>query len=96
MSTASLTSKGQITLPISIRKKLRLNTGDQVVFIEREDGEITVKAKKGNLMDLKGSLRWTGKPATIEEMDEAIASHVAEDDARIVREYALLSERGRK
>lgn len=96
MSTASLTSKGQITLPISIRKKLRLNTGDQVVFIEREDGEITVKAKKGNLMDLRGSLNWTGKPATIEEMDEAIASHLAEDDARIVREYACLSERGRK
>ena len=96
MATASLTSKGQITLPISVRKTLRLNPGDQVVFIEREDGEITVKAKKGNLMDLRGSLNWTGKPATIEEMDEAIASHVAEDDARIVREYALLSERGRK
>ena len=94
MATASLTSKGQITLPISVRKKLRLNTGDQVVFIEREDGEITVKAKKGNLMDLRGSLKWTGKPATIEEMDEAIANHLAEDDARIVKEYARFTERG--
>jgi AbrB family looped-hinge helix DNA binding protein len=94
MATASLTSKGQITLPISVRKKLRLNAGDQVVFIEREDGEITVKAKKGNLMDLRGSLKWTGKQATIEEMDEAIASHLAEDDARIVKEYARFTERG--
>ena len=96
MPTASVTSKGQITLPISVRKKLRLNAGDRVVFIEREDGEITVKAKKGNIMDLCGSLKWTGKPATIEEMDDAIASRLAEDDARIVKEYARLSERGGK
>jgi AbrB family looped-hinge helix DNA binding protein len=95
MATSSLTSKGQITLPISIRKKLRLNTGDQVVFIEREDGEITVRAKKGNLMDLRGSLKWTGKPATIEEMNEAVARHLAEDDARIVEEYRRFTERGK-
>lgn len=94
MATASLTSKGQITLPISVRRKLRLNAGDQVIFIEREGGEIVVRAKKGNLMDLRGSLKWTGKPATIEEMHETIASHLAEDDARIVREYARLTERG--
>jgi|HubBroStandDraft_1064217.scaffolds.fasta_scaffold07571_3 antitoxin PrlF len=95
MATASVTSKGQITLPISVRKKLRLNTGDQVVFIEREDGEITVKAKKGNLMDLHGSLKWTGKPATIEEMNEAVGRHLAEDDARIVEEYRRFAERGK-
>jgi len=95
MATSSLTSKGQITLPISIRKKLRLNTGDQVVFSEREDGEITVRAKKGNLMDLRGSLKWTGKPATIEEMNEAVARHLAEDDARIVEEYRRFTERGK-
>jgi antitoxin PrlF len=95
MATSSLTSKGQITLPISIRRKLRLNTGDQVVFIEREDGEIIVRAKKGDLMDLRGSLRWTGKPATIEEMNEAVARHLAEDDARIVEEYRRFTERGK-
>jgi antitoxin PrlF len=96
MATASLTSKGQITLPISIRKKLRLNAGDQVEFIEREDGEITVKAKKGDVMRLYGSLQWSGTPVTLEEMDEAIARHLAEDDARIVREYAKRSEHGSK
>lgn len=94
MATASVTSKGQITLPISIRKKLHLKTGDQVVFVETEGGEITVRAKKGNIMDLCGSLKWTGKPVAVEEMDEAIASHLAEDDARIMKEYARLDVRG--
>lgn len=88
MSTASLTSKGQITVPIEVRKKLGLKTGDRVVFIEQEDGAFVVKAKTGNIMDLYGSLKWSGTPATVEEMNDAIATHLAEDDARIVREYA--------
>jgi len=39
MELAKLTSKGQITIPIEIRKKLRLKEGDKVFFIE-EDGKI--------------------------------------------------------
>ena len=37
MEIAKLSSKGQITLPVSIRRKLRLNTGDQIV-IQEENG----------------------------------------------------------
>ena len=37
MEIAKLTSKGQITLPIAVRKKLKLKTGDQVV-IQEENG----------------------------------------------------------
>jgi AbrB family looped-hinge helix DNA binding protein len=40
MELAKLTSKGQITIPIEIRKKLKLKEGDKVFFIE-EDGKIT-------------------------------------------------------
>ena len=39
MELAKLTSKGQITIPIEIRKKLRLKEGDKVFFSE-EDGKI--------------------------------------------------------
>ena len=97
MATSSVTSKGQITLPISVRRKLRLNSGDLVEFVEREDGEFTVKAKKGNLMDFYGFMKWTGRPITIKEMHDAIADHLGEDDARIKREYnAYLAQRGDK
>jgi AbrB family looped-hinge helix DNA binding protein len=39
MELAKLTSKGQITIPQEIRKKLNLKQGDKVIFYE-EDGKI--------------------------------------------------------
>jgi antitoxin PrlF len=39
MEISRITSKGQITIPVDIRKKLNLKTGDKVVFIE-EGGKI--------------------------------------------------------
>jgi antitoxin PrlF len=42
MDLAKVTSKGQITVPSEIRKKLRLRTGDKVVFTE-EDGKIVFR-----------------------------------------------------
>ncbi len=39
---ATLTSKGQITIPSSVRKALKLNTGDQVVFEFDETGDAPV------------------------------------------------------
>jgi AbrB family looped-hinge helix DNA binding protein len=73
MATAAVTSKGQITIPLEVRKKLGLKPGDRVRFIEAENGEFIFKAKTGSIMDLKGCVPWTGKPVTIEEMNETIA-----------------------
>jgi antitoxin PrlF len=73
MATAALTSKGQITIPIEVREDLGLKTGDRVAFLKSENGEYILKAKKGSLMNLKGCVKWTGKPVTIEEMNETIA-----------------------
>ena len=54
MEIAKLTSKGQLTLPISIRRQLGLDSGDKVAFVEK-DGEymlvnisrLTVQPQKG-------------------------------------------------
>jgi antitoxin PrlF len=73
MTTAAVTSKGQITIPIEVRVKLGIKPGDRVLFIENEKGEVILKPKRGSLMDVRGMLKWTGKPATIEEMNEVIA-----------------------
>ena len=73
MATAAVTSKGQITIPIEVRKKLGLKPGDRVRFIEGEHGEFVLKPKAGSIKDLEGCFRWTGKPVTIEEMNETIA-----------------------
>ena len=72
MATAAVTSKGQITIPAEVRKKLGLKPGDRVRFVESETGEFIMKPKTGSIMDLRGCVKWTGKPVTIEEMNETI------------------------
>ena len=72
MPTAAVTSKGQITIPAEVRKKLGLKPGDRVRFIEGEHGEYILRPKTGSIMDMKGFLKWAGKPVTIEEMNETI------------------------
>jgi len=39
MEVARITTKGQITIPIEIRKKLNLKEGDKIIFLE-QDGRI--------------------------------------------------------
>lgn len=73
MATAAVTSKGQITIPVEVRKKLGLKPGDRVRFIEGENGEFIIRPKTSSIMDLEGCVPWTGKPVTIEEMNETIA-----------------------
>jgi antitoxin PrlF len=73
MVTAAVTSKGQITIPIEVRRKLGLKPGDRVRFIEGENGEFVLRPKTGSIMDLRGIVKWTGKPVTIEEMNKTIA-----------------------
>lgn len=42
MEVAKVTSKGQITIPISIRRKLQINEGDKVLFIYKPEGVMMV------------------------------------------------------
>ena len=42
MEVAKVTSKGQITIPISIRRNLGINEGDKVLFISKADGVLMV------------------------------------------------------
>jgi AbrB family looped-hinge helix DNA binding protein len=54
---AKVTSKGQITLPSQVRARLKIGPGDRVVFVESNDGEITVRSRSGTFGDMKGMLR---------------------------------------
>jgi antitoxin PrlF len=46
MEVAKITSRGQITIPIDVRKKLGLKEGDKVIFIEEGDNIIFANAAK--------------------------------------------------
>lgn len=74
MTVATLTSKGQITLPKEIRTALGLNTGDKVDFVRMKDGNYALLPAMHSVKTLEGFLRKPGrKPISLEEMDEAIA-----------------------
>ena len=72
MATATLTTKGQITIPAKVRDGLGVNTGDRVEFIEVAPGRYELIAATQSVTALKGMF---GKPCntvSIEEMNAAI------------------------
>ena len=74
MPTATLTSKGRITLPKTVRDHLRVDAGDTVDFVIGPDREVRVRAGGVDVTHLKGLLRRPGRrPVSLDEMDVAIA-----------------------
>lgn len=72
MTAATMTSKGQITLPKSIRDRLGLQTGDRMEFVETQAGFLVLPVKR-ELVEIKGILPKPRKPVSIEDMNRAIA-----------------------
>lgn len=84
---SKITAKGQTTIPVAVRKALKLKAGDRIDYIIR-DGKVELIARNRRAVDLAGILYDPKrKPVSIEEMDEAIGDAVAEDDERIMREW---------
>ncbi len=72
MATATVTSKGQISIPAEVRQKMGLASGDRVEFVELENGMYAMKAALDDVRSLKGLLRKPAKPVTLEHMNAAI------------------------
>jgi AbrB family looped-hinge helix DNA binding protein len=74
MAAATLTSKGQITIPVQVRTALGVNAGDRIEFVEVGKGEFNMVAATRSVKELKGLFRGRRrKPVSIEEMNAAIA-----------------------
>jgi antitoxin PrlF len=72
MATATLTSKGQITLPKIVRDELGLSAGNTVDFV-RTDGGFKLVVVSTDLRSLKGIFSGRVKqPLSVQEMDNAI------------------------
>ncbi|MFO7858740.1 MAG: AbrB/MazE/SpoVT family DNA-binding domain-containing protein [Ectothiorhodospiraceae bacterium] len=69
---ATLTSKGQITLPKALRDRFRLSAGDRVEFVLEDGDTVRLVVKRGSARQLKGMLPKPGEPVSLEAMDEAI------------------------
>ena len=81
---ATMTSKGQITIPVAVRRKLRLKAGSKVDFIENKAGELVLKPRTGDIRELYGIVKYDGPPLSIEEINEAIGDAAAESFRRSV------------
>ena len=77
MSTATMTSKGQITIPAVVRASLGVEAGDRVEFVQVEPGRFELVAATQSVTALKGLVRKPAAPVTIEAMNEAIATQGA-------------------
>ena len=77
MATAVLTSKGQVTIPASVRAALGIGAGDRIEFVEAEGGRFAIMVATKSVRDLKGSIQAAG-PVSIDEMNAAIAARGAE------------------
>jgi len=77
MPAATVTSKGQITIPAPVRTALGLDAGDRVEFVEIEKGRFAIVPATISLTRLKGVIRKPENPVSIEEMNAAIAQRRA-------------------
>ncbi len=79
MPTATITSKGQITIPKKIRDQLGLQAGDVLSFYIEAGDNITVKPEKGSSDIAYGILeRDKQEVLSIEEMDSGVAEYFKE------------------
>jgi len=56
MSTAVLTSKGQVTIPAEVRRRRGIDTGSRIEFVEVEGGGFVIKPAVDDVRSLKGLL----------------------------------------
>ena len=73
MTTATISTKGQITIPAEVRHALKVDTGDRVEFIEIEPGRYEFLASTHSVTALKGMFGKVKKVVSIDEMNSAIA-----------------------
>ena len=72
MSSLSLTSKGQVTVPVKIRRSLGLNPGDRVKFVEQK-GKYFIERDNDDISSIFGMFK-AKKSASLEQMETVISA----------------------
>jgi antitoxin PrlF len=74
MAIATMTSKGQVTIPARVRQALGLDSGDRIEFVEIAKNQFAILPATGSVRELRGLLRnRPKKPVSIADMNRAIA-----------------------
>ncbi len=72
MPAATITSKGQITLPKAVRDHLQLETGQRIEFLIGDDGTVTVWPVTADVTSLKSMLPPPKRTLTLDQIDTII------------------------
>lgn len=79
MTMATITSKGQVTIPKEIRDSLLLRNGDKIDFTITDQGEVLLRPLSKRVDDLFGRLHKSGrKTLTVDDMNAAIRNRARE------------------
>lgn len=77
MATATVTSKGQITIPAMVRTALGLESGSRVEFVQNDQGQFSIVPVTSSVLELKGMLKKPKKLVSIDDMNRVIAEQGA-------------------
>lgn len=72
--TVTVSSKGQVTLPVEARRRLGIRAGTRLEFIIRGDDRLEVIKVGGSVRDLKGALAKPSRRLSLAEIDQAVAA----------------------
>ena len=74
MASATVTSKGQVTIPVDVRNKLGLHHGSRLSFVPTESGGYEIHHHSASIKDLKGAVPAPLSPVSIDDMNDAIVA----------------------
>lgn len=77
MTTATLSSKGQITIPMDVRNELKVGAGDRVEFVQIGPGRYEFLAATADVTSLKGMFGPAKKKVSLQAMQTAISQRGA-------------------
>jgi AbrB family looped-hinge helix DNA binding protein len=81
MSESVITRKGQVTIPKAIRDHLKAREGERVAFFVRGE-EVLLKVVRGNILELKGSVRPRKRPEDLDAIRRSVKRTVSGKVAR--------------
>ena len=82
MNPLTITSKGQVTIPVNFRHMFDMSGGDKVNFLNIDGRLVIEKAKKPTFEDLYNCLPKSKRSFTIEQMDEALGKALGKKYAK--------------
>jgi antitoxin PrlF len=93
---STITSKGQITIPVDVRRATGLDVGMQVEFIVNARKRVELVPRHGDIRALRGVVLAPAQPVSIDTMNAAIAAGWSGAEATAVAAHEPLATHGVK